>query len=256
MLGGTADNPLGIRLVGPVAGFSALVGFLAFRGYPACPQPDRRDGGTSAQGMAGFSMQVGRALDPYVDSALGCRPAHAGALAKASPAALRGPGRAESDPYGPSGTAVGPGEPTAWRSLDGWRARRSEDYVQAVAVLREWPGKSFTSSMSASASRAQRNRDEEVVVTAGAAPRKAVLEHAQDAGLAVWAGIAVVEGAAAGQGQCGGGQLPAAVLEELAHGCPCPLLSARLGVDVHQAVAVGVDAGREEGEVGSFWPQT
>jgi Na+/melibiose symporter-like transporter len=33
MLGGTADNPLGIRLVGPVAGFSALVGFLAFRGY-------------------------------------------------------------------------------------------------------------------------------------------------------------------------------------------------------------------------------
>jgi hypothetical protein len=33
MLGGTADNPLGIRLVGPVAGFSALVGFLTFRGY-------------------------------------------------------------------------------------------------------------------------------------------------------------------------------------------------------------------------------
>ena len=33
MLGSTADDPLGIRLVGPVAGFSALVGFLAFRGY-------------------------------------------------------------------------------------------------------------------------------------------------------------------------------------------------------------------------------
>ena len=33
MLGSTADDPLGIRLVGPVAGFLALVGFLAFRGY-------------------------------------------------------------------------------------------------------------------------------------------------------------------------------------------------------------------------------
>jgi GPH family glycoside/pentoside/hexuronide:cation symporter len=33
MVGSTADNPLGIRLVGPVAGFSAFVGFLAFRGY-------------------------------------------------------------------------------------------------------------------------------------------------------------------------------------------------------------------------------
>jgi GPH family glycoside/pentoside/hexuronide:cation symporter len=33
MLGGTADNPLGIRLVGPVAGLAALVGFLTFRGY-------------------------------------------------------------------------------------------------------------------------------------------------------------------------------------------------------------------------------
>jgi Na+/melibiose symporter-like transporter len=33
LLGGTADDPLGIRLVGPVAGFSALVGFLTFRGY-------------------------------------------------------------------------------------------------------------------------------------------------------------------------------------------------------------------------------
>jgi GPH family glycoside/pentoside/hexuronide:cation symporter len=32
-LGGTADDPLGIRLVGPVAGLSVLVGFLTFRGY-------------------------------------------------------------------------------------------------------------------------------------------------------------------------------------------------------------------------------
>jgi GPH family glycoside/pentoside/hexuronide:cation symporter len=32
-LGGTADNPLGIRLVGPVAGLSVLVAFLAFRRY-------------------------------------------------------------------------------------------------------------------------------------------------------------------------------------------------------------------------------
>ena len=30
---GAADNPLGVRLVGPVAGLSALLGFLAFRGY-------------------------------------------------------------------------------------------------------------------------------------------------------------------------------------------------------------------------------
>jgi GPH family glycoside/pentoside/hexuronide:cation symporter len=33
LIGSSAGNPLGIRLVGPVAGFSALVGFLAFRGY-------------------------------------------------------------------------------------------------------------------------------------------------------------------------------------------------------------------------------
>ncbi len=33
LLGGTAENPLGIRLVGPVAGLTALVGFLTFRGY-------------------------------------------------------------------------------------------------------------------------------------------------------------------------------------------------------------------------------
>ena len=32
-LGGTADNPLGIRLVGPVAGLTVLVAFLTFRGY-------------------------------------------------------------------------------------------------------------------------------------------------------------------------------------------------------------------------------
>jgi GPH family glycoside/pentoside/hexuronide:cation symporter len=33
ILGSTADNPVGIRLVGPVAGLSAMLGFLAFRGY-------------------------------------------------------------------------------------------------------------------------------------------------------------------------------------------------------------------------------
>jgi Na+/melibiose symporter-like transporter len=32
-LGGTADNPLGIRLVGPVAGVSVLLAFLTFRRY-------------------------------------------------------------------------------------------------------------------------------------------------------------------------------------------------------------------------------
>jgi GPH family glycoside/pentoside/hexuronide:cation symporter len=33
LLGETTDNPLGIRLMGPVAGIAALAGFLAFRGY-------------------------------------------------------------------------------------------------------------------------------------------------------------------------------------------------------------------------------
>jgi GPH family glycoside/pentoside/hexuronide:cation symporter len=33
VLGSTAANPLGVRLVGPAAGLSALLGFLAFRGY-------------------------------------------------------------------------------------------------------------------------------------------------------------------------------------------------------------------------------
>jgi len=33
VLGSTAANPLGVRLVGPVAGLSAMLGFLAFRGY-------------------------------------------------------------------------------------------------------------------------------------------------------------------------------------------------------------------------------
>jgi len=32
-LGSTGDNPLGIRLVGPVAGATAFIGFLTFRGY-------------------------------------------------------------------------------------------------------------------------------------------------------------------------------------------------------------------------------
>ena len=32
-LGSTADNPLGIRLVGPVAGLLSLIGFFTFRGY-------------------------------------------------------------------------------------------------------------------------------------------------------------------------------------------------------------------------------
>jgi hypothetical protein len=33
LLGETADNPLGIRIVGPVAGVASLIGFLFFRGY-------------------------------------------------------------------------------------------------------------------------------------------------------------------------------------------------------------------------------
>lgn len=33
LLGETADNPLGIRMVGPVAGVAALIGYLLFRGY-------------------------------------------------------------------------------------------------------------------------------------------------------------------------------------------------------------------------------
>jgi GPH family glycoside/pentoside/hexuronide:cation symporter len=33
VLGGTAENPLGIRLVGPIVGASILVGYLIFRGY-------------------------------------------------------------------------------------------------------------------------------------------------------------------------------------------------------------------------------
>jgi GPH family glycoside/pentoside/hexuronide:cation symporter len=33
LLGETADNPLGIRLIGPVAGAAAIIGFIFFRGY-------------------------------------------------------------------------------------------------------------------------------------------------------------------------------------------------------------------------------
>jgi Na+/melibiose symporter-like transporter len=33
LLGETADNPLGIRMVGPVAGVAALLGYVLFRGY-------------------------------------------------------------------------------------------------------------------------------------------------------------------------------------------------------------------------------
>jgi hypothetical protein len=33
LLGETADNPLGIRLVGPVAGVAAFIGLMFFRGY-------------------------------------------------------------------------------------------------------------------------------------------------------------------------------------------------------------------------------
>lgn len=33
LIGGTEDNPIGIRLVGPVAGISILAGYLLFRGY-------------------------------------------------------------------------------------------------------------------------------------------------------------------------------------------------------------------------------
>ncbi len=41
-LGSTAENPLGLRLVGPVAGFGILVGYLIFRGYklPDTVRPD------------------------------------------------------------------------------------------------------------------------------------------------------------------------------------------------------------------------
>lgn len=41
-LGGTAENPLGLRLVGPVAGVSILIGYLVFRGYklPDTVRPD------------------------------------------------------------------------------------------------------------------------------------------------------------------------------------------------------------------------
>jgi GPH family glycoside/pentoside/hexuronide:cation symporter len=33
LLGGTGDDPLGIRLVGPVAGLAVFVALLSFRGY-------------------------------------------------------------------------------------------------------------------------------------------------------------------------------------------------------------------------------
>jgi hypothetical protein len=33
LLGETAENPLGIRMVGPVAGVMAFIGFRLFRGY-------------------------------------------------------------------------------------------------------------------------------------------------------------------------------------------------------------------------------
>jgi hypothetical protein len=33
LLGETTDNPLGIRLMGPVAGAAALIGYAFFRGY-------------------------------------------------------------------------------------------------------------------------------------------------------------------------------------------------------------------------------
>jgi Na+/melibiose symporter-like transporter len=33
VLGGTAENPLGIRLVGPIVGASILIGYLIFRSY-------------------------------------------------------------------------------------------------------------------------------------------------------------------------------------------------------------------------------
>jgi hypothetical protein len=33
LLGETSDDPLGLRLVGPVAGFIVFLGWLSFRGY-------------------------------------------------------------------------------------------------------------------------------------------------------------------------------------------------------------------------------
>ena len=49
ILGGTADNPLGIRLVGPVAGLTVLVAFLTFRGYSL---PDT----VTAETVSGMSL--------------------------------------------------------------------------------------------------------------------------------------------------------------------------------------------------------
>jgi putative effector of murein hydrolase LrgA (UPF0299 family) len=42
ILGGTSEDPLGIRLVGPVAGLSILVAYIVFRGYtlPDSVRPD------------------------------------------------------------------------------------------------------------------------------------------------------------------------------------------------------------------------
>jgi glycoside/pentoside/hexuronide:cation symporter, GPH family len=41
-IGKTAENPLGIRLVGPVAGLFVLAGYLLFRGYDLADEPSAR----------------------------------------------------------------------------------------------------------------------------------------------------------------------------------------------------------------------
>jgi GPH family glycoside/pentoside/hexuronide:cation symporter len=60
LLGETADNPLGVRMVGPVAGAAALVGYLFFRGYRL---PDT----VTAESVRQAGLKVGKrepAADP------------------------------------------------------------------------------------------------------------------------------------------------------------------------------------------------
>ena len=52
LLGSTADNPIGIRLVGPVAGAATLIGYFVFRGYwlPDSVNEESVRGHAAAQG--------------------------------------------------------------------------------------------------------------------------------------------------------------------------------------------------------------
>ncbi len=60
LLGETADNPLGIRMVGPVAGVAALIGYLLFRGYRL---PDQ----VNAESVRQAGLSVGEP-EPVPDS--------------------------------------------------------------------------------------------------------------------------------------------------------------------------------------------